>query len=355
VSLFAQDERLARRLGAFTLLVLAAAIAGVVFMLDRTALGSPTRIRVMFRNTTGLREQAALIIAGQPIGKIEAITPVPHGGSRLLGGEVGVAVTVAIEEGHAWKVPANAEIFIASRGPLSDKYLEVAPGSGEPGPAVHEGLELRGIDTPSLDNILQHTWTNVTTFKQFIEAVAPELAALRTQIDVLRDQIDALASDASAGGGLGAFATQMRALVATGRRTYETALGGDAGLARFRATVEDARQVITLARTAIDAIGPPGAATVANLGRVRGHLAAAEPIGRARQTIATMRGVLDKVDPLLAKLEELGERIAAGEGSLGRLMQDPEFPEDAKDLGKILKRQPWKILERPEDSAPGSR
>jgi hypothetical protein len=31
------------------------------------------------------------------------------------------------------------------------------------------------------------------------------------------------------------------------------------------------------------------------------------------------------------------------------LMRDPEFPEDAKDLGKILKRQFWKILERPHD------
>jgi hypothetical protein len=28
-------------------------------------------------------------------------------------------------------------------------------------------------------------------------------------------------------------------------------------------------------------------------------------------------------------------------------MKDPEFPEDAKELGKILKRQPWKIIGRP--------
>jgi hypothetical protein len=30
-------------------------------------------------------------------------------------------------------------------------------------------------------------------------------------------------------------------------------------------------------------------------------------------------------------------------------MQDPEFPEGAKDLGKIMKRQPWKIIARPHD------
>ena len=29
-------------------------------------------------------------------------------------------------------------------------------------------------------------------------------------------------------------------------------------------------------------------------------------------------------------------------------MHDPEFPEDAKELGKILKRQPWKLIDHPQ-------
>ena len=65
--------------------------------------------------------------------------------------------------------------------------------------------------------------------------------------------------------------------------------------------------------------------------------------------IERMRRAIDQIDPLLAKVEELRGRIARGEGSLGRLSTDPEFPEDAKDLGKIMKRQPWKIMERPHD------
>jgi hypothetical protein len=46
---------------------------------------------------------------------------------------------------------------------------------------------------------------------------------------------------------------------------------------------------------------------------------------------------------------ELAQRIARGEGSLGRLLTDPEFPEDTKELGKIMKRQPWKIVQKPPD------
>jgi hypothetical protein len=60
-----------------------------------------------------------------------------------------------------------------------------------------------------------------------------------------------------------------------------------------------------------------------------------------------VRAAIDKVDPLLAQVAELQQKIERGDGSLLKLMRDPEFPEDAKELGKILKRQPWRILDRP--------
>jgi ABC-type transporter Mla subunit MlaD len=349
VSLLAQEERLARRIGVFALVLMAATAVCAVFLLDRVKLGSPTRIRVVFRHSAGLHDHAALVVAGQPIGQIEAIVPVPHGASGLLGGEVGVAAIVAVEAGSAWKVPARAEIFVSSRGPLASRYLEVAPPSGEPGPAIHDGQELRGIDPPSLDTVLQHTWDNMITFQGFVATVKPELEALRAQLGALRSQLDGIAADPAAAGGLAALATEARGLAAAARQTYETSLGGGPGLDRFRAVVADARQVIAAARAAIDELGPRAAAIAADLARVRGHVASHDPIARIEQTIATIRGVLDKLDPLLAKVDELGARIASGEGSLGRLMQDPEFPEDAKDLGKIMKRQFWKIIERPHD------
>ena len=370
MSLLAQDERLARRVGAVAVLVLGAAIACLVFLLDRVALGSPIRIRVVFHHVAGLREHAQLIVAGQPVGRIEAIVPLPHGAGSLLAGEVGVAVTVAIAGDNVWKVPAGAEIFVASRGPLSDRYLEVAPPHGDPGPAIHDGQELRGVDPPSLDNVMQHTWTNMTTFKLFVEAIKPELQALRRELDELRAQVDQLlgqipgqtngqASGQTSGpiagdaGGvpvrISALAAEARGLLAAARHTYDSSHGGDAGIASVRAMIRDARAAVAEIRAALDVLGPRAAAIAANLASVRGQLAGAAPIARGEQAIAQLRAALDKIDPLLVKLDELGERIAAGEGSIGRLIQDPEFPEDAKDLGKIMKRQFWKIIERPPD------
>lgn len=335
------EDRLAVRVGAIAIVVLAAAIAGSVFLLGGTALGAPTRIRVVFRHAAGLREQAALVVAGQPVGRIEAIVPVPHGAAGLLAGEVGVAVTIAVDRGSAWKVPANGDIFIASRGPLSDRYLEVAPPAGDPGPAIHDGQELRGIDPPSLDNVLERAWLHLTVFKAFVETVRPELDALMAQLGELAGQVSRLADEA----GGGALVAQVRALGGAARQTYQTSLGGDAELAQLRATIGDARREVARLRAALDRLAPRGDAVVAAIARIRGHVAAL----RAERAIDAMRAALAMVDPLLGRLEELGARIASGEGSLGRLMADPEFADDAKDLGKIMKRHPWRILERPKD------
>ena len=62
-----------------------------------------------------------------------------------------------------------------------------------------------------------------------------------------------------------------------------------------------------------------------------------------------LEGALDEQARELARLDELAARIASGEGSIGRIMSDPELPEDTRDLGKYLKRHPWKILETPAD------
>jgi hypothetical protein len=228
---------------------------------------------------------------------------------------------------------------------LSDKYLEVAPPTGDPGPAVREGQELRGVDPPSLDNVLQHTWVNITVFKLFIDTVRPELDAVVHQIAELRRQLDGLAG----AGEVGAAIAAAGALVRSARHTHDGALGGEPGLAALGATVGQARETVAQLRAAIDVLGPRADAFAANLGRVRGQLAAADPVERSRRAFAQLRAALDKIDPLLAMIDELGDRIARGEGSLGRLMTDPEFSDDARDLGKVMKRHPWKFLERPKD------
>jgi hypothetical protein len=113
--------------------------------------------------------------------------------------------------------------------------------------------------------------------------------------------------------------------------------------------LQAARATVAEIRAAVDVLGPRARTIAADIARVRGGLSSADPVVRAEQILAAVRAQLDKLDPLLATAGELADRLARGEGSLGRLMTDPEFSDDAKDLGKVIKRHPWRVLERPKD------
>lgn len=348
MSLLAQDERLTRRVGTVALALIAAAIAFFVFLKDRIEIGSRTRIHVYFHHSAGLSEKAPLIVGGVQIGHIEAIETVGRGGKNPLKGEVGVRARVAIDGDEAWKVRSDAVVFVSSRGPLSGKYLEISPPKrgAEPAPEIADGAELLGIDPPTLDNVLNRSWKNMTNFRAFAQAIGPEIDALRAEIGKLRATISSITLPA---GALGLY-VEAKALVAEAEKTYEVGLGGEFGLAAFRSMVASSRTTLAQVRGALDKLQPLASRLDGEVTRIRGSIAAHDPASRIEATLARARAVLDQVEPLLAKVDDISGRLARGEGSLGLLMKDPEFPEDAKELGKILKRQPWKVIAKPKDN-----
>ena len=96
-------------------------------------------------------------------------------------------------------------------------------------------------------------------------------------------------------------------------------------------------------------------ASIANVERIRG----AVPVGsliRLRLAIDQARGLGDRVTAISNKVAAIADGIKRGEGTVGALLNDPEFINEAKKLGKILKRQPWRLLgtDRP-DKAPTRR
>jgi ABC-type transporter Mla subunit MlaD len=319
--------------------LLAATLVFVVFALGRLERGSPVRIRVYFAHTTGLKPQAPLVVAGRPVGRIETMVPVERGRTPLLGGEDGAVAIIALDGHQAWKVPRNAQIFVSAKGVFSERYLELAPPPGEPEPAVVDGAELRGADPPALDSTLYRAWGQMAVANSFAEQVRPEWDAFVAQLDALRVQLDALAAEVDPGAAI----ADVRAL-GDEAMALRAALGDPAKLS---ATVSTARATFGRLRASLDQLEPRQLA--AEVRRVRGHLDARDPIARGEAVLAQIREALAKIDPLLAQVDEVTRRLALGEGSLGRLMTDPEFPEDSKELGKIIKRQPWKVISKPKD------
>lgn len=337
------DGRLTARVGAAALFVLAGAIVFFVFISNRIEWGRHVRVHVYMHQTGNLREGAPLIAGGRTIGKVEAIALSPQGAKTPLGGDEGIDITVAIDAGWADRLSSGGDVFVASRGALSERYLELGPAK-EPGPPFAEGQQILGRDPPSLDRVLNRTWDNLQTAARFADAVRPETRRLREALDRLFGH----AADLEPPGPLRDGLTD---LVAQARQAYETGLGGDAGIARARALIGETRIAVVEMRAMLDRIQARVTELRLAVAAMQGRVDARVPplLDSLQQAIDRGKEAIDKIDPLLAVVDEITDRLARGEGTIGKLATDPEFPEDAKDLGKLLKRQPWKIIGHPED------
>lgn len=347
MSLLAQDERLTRNVGAAVLFLVAAAIAFVVFVYDQIEWRERVRIDVYFQQTGGLREGAPLVVAGREIGEIESIGLSPHGAPGPLNGEEGVRVTVAITKREAAKITRGGDVFVTSRGALGARYLEVGPAPAEGASFADNTDDILGREPPSIDRVMQRTWDNLTITREFADAVRPEMTELRARLAELETTMAELSPNIVGVTGLG---MEVTGLMAEARELRDVGLGGDAGRAKVTDVIGQSRATLARARLVLDELGTKMRALSASGRALRARLGEKGPaaIAAIELAIARIRAAVDKLDPLLAKVDELNARIARGEGSLGKLMKDPEFPEDAKALGKILKRKPWKVMQRPD-------
>ncbi len=340
------DRSVARRVGAVAMLVVAAAVAFVVFALDRIEWGSHVRIGVYFHDTGGLREGAPFVVGGRTVGKIESIALSPRGAPGPLNGDEGIVAIVAIDAAAAREISRGGDVFVASRGLLSDRYLELG-SAPVPGTRFREGDPILGRDPPSMDRVVQRTWDNLTTAARFFAEVRPELDALRAQVATLSATLGSLLPDAP---GVASLLIDVARLREEAARA-EAGIGGRAGLDRFGGLIDHAQRVGAELRKQLAVLGQRADALQAALAVARGRLGAGADRMIDQLSVAIERGkaAIAKLDPLLAQVDALNERLARGEGSIGKLMHDPEFPEDAKELGKILKRQPWRVIARPHD------
>jgi ABC-type transporter Mla subunit MlaD len=349
VSLLADSERLATRIGAGVLVAIAGAVAFVLLLADRVELTSQLRFAVHFAHAGPLASGAPVMIAGQRIGEVESVQLLERGAPGPLDGEPGAAARIAIDADRAYMIDAAGEFFVASRGPLSERYLEIGPPTTPTRP-IRDGDAVRGIDPPSMDRVIQRTWDNLMVTRRFVEAVKPELDALTASLRQLGDTVSGAQQMPD---DLVRLSLAASVLIDEARSTWNDVLGGRAGLDRIAALIDAAGALADHADRQLAALGARWQALDAELDRLRARLGGDNTTARLVAAIDTARAAMDKIDPLRAKIAALRDRFARGEGSIGKLMTDPEFPEDAKELGRILKRQPWKIIGHPQDGADG--
>jgi ABC-type transporter Mla subunit MlaD len=338
VPLLIHDERLSRRVGAMVLVVTALVVLFVALVKDRLG-GGGVRVRVYFAGSTGLREGAAVRIAGRTVGEVTAISIVPVRRTwkgHPLEGTGGVVATMQLDPGWARRIPSNAEVFVGARSVLAPRYLELGPPRAAlPARPFAAGDEVRGVDPPDLDRILQRMWDNLGDIEEFIAAIRPSSQALTMAIARLVWALDRMAPG-GAGDAARAAVDEAMALLA------ELEAGGvePAALPRLAGR---ARRVLARAEVAIAELRDRAAAFLAAVDRA----GAAIPPGLRRKVdraAAAFTAALRRADALTAQLGDLLDEASAGTGTLAAFARDLELFDDLKEMVKGMKRAPWRFV-----------
>lgn len=346
MGLAVHDERLTLRVGTTTLALVAALVAGML-ALGRCELRPRFTATVYFAHTGPLREGAEVQVASQVIGKVTDISLLPAyritDPAHPLYGTGGVAVQLRIEKRRAHMAPVNGEYFLGAKGLIGEAFVEIArpPDGAPPGRPLQQGDAVRGVDAPQLDRALWRSYASLKQSQALLAELAPEAARLGQSMAALGTTLDGLDA-AVPGEGMAPW----RALVAEAQGVAETWSGGELRWQDVSAVAAQARRTVDRARALLAEMEQRVQVLSAALDSVRGRVP--DGLGdRLAAALAQAEASLDRVGGIVANVEALMAGIEHGQGTIGALLGDPEFSDDAKQLGKLIKRQPWRVIAPP--------
>ncbi|GAB4532896.1 MAG: hypothetical protein Tsb0020_48930 [Haliangiales bacterium] len=341
------DERLTGQVGAATLVATLAVIGGL-FALARCDLRDHIAARVYYTNVGPLREGAEVQVAGRVIGRVSAISLVPGhvsaGTEHPLAGQDGVAVHLRVQARYADMAPSNGEYFISAKGILGERFVEIGPPAdgGPPARPLRSGDAIRGIDAPHLDRALWRGYASMMASRQFLQEIAPHAHKLVRFVDQLvttLESMDAISRGRALGGSLRALTRESRQLLESWRQSQLSWAEVSALQARTRALIARGQEAVADARVRAQRLRD-------TLARIDGQI----PPDLRQRVLAILdqiQATLAKGEHIMATIDELIALVERGQGTVGSLLNDPEFVDDAKSLGKTLKRHPWRVVSPP--------
>jgi phospholipid/cholesterol/gamma-HCH transport system substrate-binding protein len=272
------------RVGLFMLLALV--VLGVfIIKIEEIPIGSKggrQRIQATFPSVAGLDEKSPVRIAGVRVGIVEDIS---LSGDRAL-------VTLALESQVTLHQGAYAEI--SSLGMLGDKYIELFPGPLS-GPPLPPDTVLEGTSPIAFDQVLK----TANSVGSDIQAVTTSLRKSlggdegEKRLNEILENIRQLTAD-------------TRALVASNRSDI------DATIANFRSFSETLKTEL------------PKLAEKMNSLADRVDSVVAENRGNFSQSLENIKDLSGRLRVSADNLNAITGKIARGEGSIGKLVNDDE-------------------------------
>jgi phospholipid/cholesterol/gamma-HCH transport system substrate-binding protein len=332
------DRRLELRVGLLVVVALAAGV-GLLFLMGELSFGGTPSLTVDLSHTGNVIRGAAVKLAGVPVGRVEEIQLLPDR-RDAEGQPLPVRILAVITPEARASLRADAQVTVASQGPLGESYLELSPGSAS-AQDLAEGKALRGVDPPRLDIVAQRLTAFLDAASKVLEDDPQALSRLVGGIQGLTGTLDGVLTEnrgnlRTLGTDLSAAARDLRALAQVMRRQMEP--GG-----RGATLLDDAAGTAKLLRRDLPKLAGDADELVRSLSAVSSQLGP-EDGRKLKEALSHYAAAGARLDSLAARGERIVARIEAGEGSAGGFIKDPAVYEDLKAFVTDLKKHPWKVL-----------
>ncbi len=251
-----------------------------------------------FQSVSGLEKKTVVRLAGVKVGSVEDI--------RLKGNQAEVKMSINLDI----EISKDATVTLASLGLLGEKFIEIIPGKGEemaqPGDSLGSlpsvGFDQLGVMLSSLGDEIKETSRSLR------ELLGEEES--RTSLKEIFQNISSFSSE------LNDFLQQNKSSVSRGlERSSEVMDNFDQKVEKIS---ENLDELIHMLKETVE-----------------------ENRGNLKENFQGIKELLFKTEESLRLLNEALEKLNKGEGSLGKLIQDPELiqktEETVNEVRKIVR------------------
>ena len=332
------ERRLELRVGALVVVALAA-LLGLLALMGELSFGGKPALEVDFSHTGNVIRGAAVKLAGVGVGRVDDVVLLPDRRDGA-GQPLPVRMRLVMTPESRAALRTDAQVTVATMGPLGEPYLEISPGSASSG-ALSDGRPLRGTDAPRLDLVAQRLMAFLEAASRVLDEDPQAISRLVGGIQGLTTTLDGVISDnrgaiGTLGADLSATARDLRMLAQVLRRNMEP--GG-----RAAALLDDAAGTARQLRKDLPQLAGNADALVKSLAAVSGELGP-EDGRKIKDALTHYAAAGARLEALAERGERIVARMEAGEGSAGGFIKDPAVYQDLKAFVTDLKKHPWKVL-----------
>lgn len=331
------ESKLELKVGALLLAALLGTL-GLLSLMGELSLGSDAALKVDWGHTGNVVKGAPVKIAGVRIGRVETINLLPTR-RDAQGDLMPVQMLLAINKEAMSALRTDAVVTISSQGALGEPYLELYPGKAAT--PIAPGASVRGIDSPRIDVVSNTLAGFLEKASKMLEEDPGAISGLITNVAGLAKNLDGTMAENRADvrqivTELNQTVKDLRALSALAKAQLEP--GGKANM-----IIDDASAAMKVLRTDVPLMSKQAQVALGGVSLLTGGFTE-EDNKKLRAAIGKYSAAGDKMDAIALRADRMLARLEAGEGTMGKVIKDPQVYDDLRALLSDLKSHPWKML-----------